>query len=254
MRDCARHGGYGRLHLHLVTPRLRWPFPAIGLTRRALTLAALAALAATLGISLAAFLMAPARVANAASRLSYYYQRGYYLDNGWLCYGWSNGVYHCTVHWHRAASGTLVSDNPAWVPNYGSSAQWAPAGQTASRPATATRSDPPPVHAAPVQQVAAAPAAVGGNPGTQAIVNEILAVFGPNGNAALNVARCESGLNPNAYNRSSGASGLFQFLASTWAGTSYAGQSPFNASANIHAAYQVFTRDGYSWREWTCKP
>jgi hypothetical protein len=47
-----------------------------------------------------------------------HYQRGYYLDNGWLCYGWSSGAYHCTRRWHH--SGTrLVSDNPSWVPNYG---------------------------------------------------------------------------------------------------------------------------------------
>jgi hypothetical protein len=24
--------------------------------------------------------------------------------------------------------------------------------------------------------------------------------------------------------------------------------------ANIHAAYEIFKRDGYSWREWACKP
>ena len=54
-----------------------------------------------------------------------WYVRGYALENWggrtWLCYGWANGAYHCTKWWHRAAgSGTLVSDNPAWVPNVGS--------------------------------------------------------------------------------------------------------------------------------------
>ena len=53
--------------------------------------------------------------AHAATALRY--QRGYYLDNGWYCYGWASGAYHCTTRWHRAANGQIVSDNPSWVPN-----------------------------------------------------------------------------------------------------------------------------------------
>jgi hypothetical protein len=45
-----------------------------------------------------------------------YYQRGLYLDNGWLCRGWSNGSYHCTRHWHIDRAGHLISDNQRWVP------------------------------------------------------------------------------------------------------------------------------------------
>ena len=78
-------------------------------------------------------------------------------------------------------------------------------------------------------------------------------VFGPYGQAAINVATCESGLNPAAYNPS-GAAGLFQIMPGTWAGTAQVGQSPYNAAANIAAAHQIFVRDGYSWREWTCQP
>jgi surface antigen len=51
------------------------------------------------------------------ARLSYH--GGYSVQNGWLCYGWANGAYHCTQRFHRSGS-RLVSDNPAWVPNYGS--------------------------------------------------------------------------------------------------------------------------------------
>ncbi len=97
----------------------------------------------------------------------------------------------------------------------------------------------------------------GYNPGQQAIINEITAVFGPNASNALIVARCESGYDPNAYNPypigGSHASGVFQILyPSTWSTTSYSGSSPYDANANIHAAYQIFSRDGYSWREWAC--
>ena len=45
----------------------------------------------------------------------------------------------------------------------------------------------------------------------------------------------ESRGNPNAVNRSSGASGLGQFLPSTWRTTPYAGYSIFNAWANRQA-------------------
>ncbi len=51
------------------------------------------------------------------------------------------------------------------------------------------------------------------------------------------------------------AEGVFQILyPATWEGTSYASYSPYNAWANIQAAHEIFVRDGYSWREWACKP
>ena len=84
-------------------------------------------------------------------------------------------------------------------------------------------------------------------------------VFGPYAQGALNVANCESGLNPNAYNPTSNggshAAGVFQILyPSTWMGTPEAASSPYNAMANIQAAHWIFVRDGYSWREWSCQP
>lgn len=99
--------------------------------------------------------------------------------------------------------------------------------------------------------------AQGYNPGTQAVINEIDSVFGQYASQALIIARCESGYDPNARNTypigNSHASGVFQILyPSTWDGTSYAADSPFNYVDNIHAAYQIFSRDGYSWREWAC--
>lgn len=99
----------------------------------------------------------------------------------------------------------------------------------------------------------------GVNPGTQAIINDINAVFGQYAPGALNVAKCESGYDPNAVNSypigNSHASGVFQILyPSTWNTTSYAAYSPFDYDKNIRAAYEIFHRDGNSWREWACKP
>jgi FOG: LysM repeat len=84
-------------------------------------------------------------------------------------------------------------------------------------------------------------------------------VFGAYAPAAKRVATCESSMNPNATNTisigGSYASGLFQILyPSTWNTTSQAAYSPYNASANIKAAHDIFVRDGYSWREWVCQP
>ncbi|HEV8194848.1 MAG TPA: hypothetical protein VGP82_25630, partial [Ktedonobacterales bacterium] len=97
------------------------------------------------------------------------------------------------------------------------------------------------------------------DPGKLAVANEIKAVFGSYAAGAINVATCESGLNPNARNTTpigdSHAEGVFQILyPSTWNGTSYRNESPYNYAANIRAAYEIFKRDGYSWREWACQP
>jgi len=93
--------------------------------------------------------------------------------------------------------------------------------------------------------------------GKAAVIAMINQVFGSYTSGALNVARCESGFNPLAYNPisigGSHAEGVFQILyPSTWRGTSEASSSPYSAMANILAAHQIFLRDGYSWREWSC--
>lgn len=113
--------------------------------------------------------------------------------------------------------------------------------------------------ATPTSPPTATPLPVGYNPGATVIMNMIRSVFGPYAQGALNVSRCESGYDPNAWNPypigNSHASGVFQILyPSTWDTTSYSGYSPYDANANIHAAYEIFSRDGYSWREWQCQP
>ncbi|GAC1367697.1 MAG: hypothetical protein NVS2B12_40640 [Ktedonobacteraceae bacterium] len=84
-------------------------------------------------------------------------------------------------------------------------------------------------------------------------INVIRGVFGANADQAIRVAECESSLNPYAYNPS-GATGLFQIMPGTWAGTSQAWSSPYNIQANVIAAHEIYVRDGYSWREWVCQP
>jgi soluble lytic murein transglycosylase-like protein len=105
---------------------------------------------------------------------------------------------------------------------------------------------PAPAPAAP----AAAPSAPGGS-----IQQIILDAFAPLGGGAqqwaLRVAKCESGYNPNAVNRGSGASGLFQFMPSTWASMPQAGQSVFNPVANAQAAAVLYQRSGPN--QWSCK-
>ena len=70
----------------------------------------------------------------ALGTLSYQYQRGYYLDHGWLCYGWSSGAFHCTAHWHYVGN-TAVSDNVGWVPRQ-AGLPAVPAGSLGKGPAT----------------------------------------------------------------------------------------------------------------------
>jgi hypothetical protein len=111
---------------------------------------------------------------------------------------------------------------------------------------------PVPVSNAPVNS--APPASGGGGGDVTAIID---GVFGANAPEALQIARCESGLNPGARNPTSiggsYATGLFQILyPSTWSTTPQAGLSPYDATANAQAAYAIFARDGYSWREWSC--
>ena len=108
--------------------------------------------------------------------------------------------------------------------------------------------------AAPPPQPAAAPPAPSGAGGD--IQRIILDAFAPLGAAAqqwaLRIAKCESGYNPNAVNRSSGASGLFQFLPSTWRGTPQgsAGASVFDPVANAQAAAWLYQRSGPG--QWVC--
>lgn len=92
-------------------------------------------------------------------------------------------------------------------------------------------------------------------PPPPAIAKDITDAFSPLGPAAvqwaMNVAYCESRYHPNSVNSSSGASGLFQFLPSTWGGTPWHAQSPFDPVANSDAAAWLYHR--YGPQRWVCQ-
>ncbi|MGH7697612.1 MAG: transglycosylase SLT domain-containing protein, partial [Candidatus Dormibacteria bacterium] len=65
----------------------------------------------------------------------------------------------------------------------------------------------------------------------------------------LGVARCESGLNPTDVNRSSGATGLFQFMPATFYG--HGGTDIWNPVQQSEIAAKMFSMGESG--EWTCK-
>lgn len=109
---------------------------------------------------------------------------------------------------------------------------------------------------AAAEAVAAAIAARSNHPAPPPdIAKDITDAFSPLGPAAvqwaMNVAWCESRYHPNSVNSDSGASGLFQFLPSTWSGTPYASQSPFDPRANAFAAAWLYSHYGPG--RWVCQ-
>ena len=109
--------------------------------------------------------------------------------------------------------------------------------------------------AAAQAQAAAIAARSNHPPPPPAIGQDITDAFTPLGPAAvqwaMNVAWCESRYHPNSVNSSSGATGLFQFLASTWSGTPYASQSRFDPRANAFAAAWLYSHYGPG--RWVCQ-
>jgi peptidoglycan hydrolase CwlO-like protein len=125
----------------------------------------------------------------------------------------------------------------------------APAAAPAATPAPVAAPAPAPAPA-PTPAPAPPPAPAAGS--IQQIILNAFAPLGPGAQQwALRVAKCESGYNPNAVNRSSGASGLFQFLPSTWASLPQHNQSVFDPVANAQAAAVLYQRSGPN--QWSCK-
>jgi septal ring factor EnvC (AmiA/AmiB activator) len=103
-------------------------------------------------------------------------------------------------------------------------------------------------------QIAAAnrPPSAGYRPSQQEVIAIIRAAakrFNQDGDRLVRVARCESGLNPRAYDAASGASGLFQFMPGTFYGNG--GHDIWDAADQSNIAAKMFSQ-GRS-NAWSCK-
>jgi hypothetical protein len=80
----------------------------------------------------------------------------------------------------------------------------------------------------------------------QQLIKDYSAQYGISADLPLRVANCESGFNSLSKNRSSTASGVFQYIASTWSHTDAgkAGISVFDADANIKMAVSSIAANG----------
>ena len=80
------------------------------------------------------------------------------------------------------------------------------------------------------------------------LIKDYSALYGINSDLPLRIAKCESGYNHLAKNKTSSASGTFQYLSSTWAGTDEgrAGLSVFDAGANVRAAIKYIASRGHA--------
>lgn len=146
-----------------------------------------------------------------------------------------------------------ATDVPAEVPTEEPAAE-TPTEEPATEVPTEAPATEAPATEAPTEEPSAPP--VDGSDGytEDEIIQIIYAAadqYGQPREDMLRVARCESVLDPNAVNASSNASGLFQFLPSTWATTPYADQDIFDPVANAEAAAWMW--DNGRRGEWTCQ-
>lgn len=75
--------------------------------------------------------------------------------------------------------------------------------------------------------------------------------YGQSRRAMERVARCESGLDPCAVNRSGPYYGLYQFLKSTWKSTPYKNKSIYDPKAQAMATAWMWKQGRKN--EWACK-
>jgi len=121
------------------------------------------------------------------------------------------------------------------------------------RPAPAVIDQSPAAVPHPAPRPAAPPSVFTPPPGSGGDgLAAIYAVFGnsPGLSWALRVANCESHYNPLAVNRSSGASGLFQFMPATW-NANFPGQNIWDPYAQARGALVFYNAGRQS--AWTCK-
>ena len=156
--------------------------------------------------------------------------------------------------WANAAFLAVDASTPAPPAADGTVAEGAPA-DTLAEPAVA----PTVEEAAPVAQASpvaaeAPPAAPAGGYTEQEIIriiHEAADRYGQPREDMVRVARCESGLNPNAVDPAGLYFGLFQFVPSTFAGTPYGGYDIFDPWANANAAAWMWSEGRRN--EWVCQ-
>lgn len=82
----------------------------------------------------------------------------------------------------------------------------------------------------------------------QQLIRDYSAQYGISADLPLRVANCESGFQQSSKNRNSTASGVYQYLQTTWSHTEAgrAGISAFDADANVHMAIKSIASGGIS--------
>jgi hypothetical protein len=99
------------------------------------------------------------------------------------------------------------------------------------------------------------PASCSGGESCAALIRSVFSARGLDGDAAVRVAQCESGLNPRASNGGRFL-GLFQQAAVYWGGRSaqygMAGRSAFDPYANAVVSAGMVAGSG--WSHWSCRP
>lgn len=83
------------------------------------------------------------------------------------------------------------------------------------------------------------------------IINEAANNYGQSPDAMVRVARCESGLDPNAVGGGGAYHGLFQFVPSTFAGTPYGDYDIYDPWANANAAAWMWSEGRKG--DWVCQ-
>lgn len=84
-------------------------------------------------------------------------------------------------------------------------------------------------------------------PSVEELIKHYAGVYGVNEQLALNIAKCESGLNPEAKNPYSSAKGVYQFIDGTWAWYSTKFEFTGNvlsAKDNVELAMKVMGKHG----------
>lgn len=136
-----------------------------------------------------------------------------------------------------------------------------PPTTTTAPPTTTTTTTPPTTTTTPPTTTTAPPeAAPIDHPPEVEQWRSLVAAYWPAElvDEALSVIDCESNGDPDAVNSSSGASGLFQFLPSTWESASpqagWDGADVFDPEANVATAYWLYSQFEEPWQQWNCKP